>query len=221
MPTSRLAARGGRARRRGARAVLRLDAGARASARTRRVDFDLADFDLGATSSSLARSLRWPTSTAGRLLRLAGARIPPRRLARGQPTGTTSTWTRPAATGPAGGRRSRVRARALRHPPDRRTPPCRCLRESRRQDLSAKRKSPRQPTNQRAPHAGERLHPRAATRATRRAVGRPEPKLCIASRSGYGLPPGSASGQRLRYPVCRHNGVSRSELADELPANSL
>ncbi|HEU4467254.1 MAG TPA: hypothetical protein VFR98_12070 [Agromyces sp.] len=50
---------------------------------------------------------------------------------------------------------------------------------------------------------------------------RPERKLGIASRSGYGFRLDSASADRLRYPVSRHNGVSRSELADELPANSL
>lgn len=81
-----------------------------------------------------------------------------------------SSRMRRAATVPAqGAERTSGPHRARRHPPDRRTPPCRCLRESRRQDLIAKRKSPRQPTNQHAPHAGERLHPRAAAGSCGRA----------------------------------------------------
>lgn len=81
-----------------------------------------------------------------------------------------SSRTRRAATVPAQGAGwTSGPDRARRYPPDRRTPPCRCLRESRRQVLIAKRKSPRQPTNQHAPHAGERLHPRAAAASCGRA----------------------------------------------------
>ncbi|MBM7505266.1 hypothetical protein ACFPER_13635 [Agromyces aurantiacus] len=42
----------------------------------------------------------------------------------------------------------------------------------------------------------------------------------VRSRSCYGLSAGSAGDAPLRYPEGRHNGVSRSELADESPTNS-
>ena len=67
-------------------------------------------------------------------------------------------------------------ARAARSTtPDRRTPPCRCLRELRRLSLSAKRKSPRQPTNHDPPN------PVATSPEDVEAVH----SLSVASRSHY------------------------------------
>ena len=67
-------------------------------------------------------------------------------------------------------------ARAARSTtPERQTPPCRCLRELRRQSLSAKRKSPRQPTNHDPPN------PVATSPEDVEAVH----SLSVASRSHY------------------------------------
>jgi hypothetical protein len=77
------------------------------------------------------------------------------------------------------------------------------------------------PTTYQPARAARWRTPPSARRTARlrtRTAGR---KLGIASRSGYGFPLDSASTRALRYPETRHNGVSRSELADELPANSV
>src|SRR5215207_918216 len=107
------------------------------------------------------RRARWPRPTRRRaMLRCASMRMPPR----GASSTTASRASRPVrlraspcscrhraltpspwcSCGQDGSHRG---PSSLRRPPDRRTPPCRCLRESRRRQRSAKLKSPRQPTN--------------------------------------------------------------------------